>query len=755
MTPLHQRLPTAQPLAWIIALAFCCTSLPCAAQRRADESRSHVILDPPGTAGPNNVLLQYQLLQQLQQMTRQSGPTPLQLDSLLDGLAPEDIADLAKWARENIKPDLTGSDLNNLPIPPKLLEQLDANRLAQQLGQRPPDTKTRQPDSRISGDSTPPPGQTNRLPSQSPNQPSSRSSTTSQPSNPSKLPSTSGLPTGPSQPPRNNRFAPSGQPLGNSGSARPQSNLPSTDQAQQPSRLPQQPLPSQSSNSNPLRGGVPANSTPSSLSGNTANSASGASGNTSSDNTSSDSATLRRRPRQLPGTPIPGTSTTRSQTPPSNSFSSGTESSPADKARKYFQELARDPDAAKQLIEKLTEKNQGPTSRSTDDTARSATSSTSNVPSSTTPPSNNRLPNLGSRGDTSVQDLIRNMSPADLPPLEEIAQLMPKSGGGNGGLSAPLAEKLKSMVDRDLSKQLDSNGITRTLRGLFNEARKAPPPQSSSTGSGAPTDKSLSSSVEKSVLSTLDGLGKSLLGKSDDKAKEQLASKSNSASGNSASSNAGSNRAGNLRSNSASNRSGSPTTASSLGNSVASASEKKEPGFLKSASTALDRWVTRGRNKPDASTRSSSSPINSGTGVSLPSELPGLGWLLWVALFAVAGLATALYLLRKKIPGIKSANMGFPLPASALENIRTHADVIQAFHALAFRSPGQAESWWTHRRAAVELSPPDTTLQSAWERLAKLYEEARYHQDRQELSPEKAMAARQALQTLSQAPSHA
>ncbi|GAB5403784.1 MAG: hypothetical protein Aurels2KO_20150 [Aureliella sp.] len=411
-----------------------------------------------------------------------------------------------------------------------------------------------------------------------------------------------------------------------------------------------------------------------------------------------------------------------------------------------MRELARNPDVAKQLMEKLAkqgangEQLPGNTSPSTDGNnltfPRGASTSTSDGPGGL------------SSGGASVQELIREMSQSGLPPLEEIADLMPKVGNGNRAVSGPLAEQLKSMVDRDLSKKLDSNGITRTIRGLVNEAKKAPPPKSMDSP-GVSSENSLSSNVEKSVLSTLDGLSKSLLGRNDDKAKEKASS---SASSTTPSNNTRTTEGSTARSNKSTvNGLDSNIANATAGNSVASAVEKKEPGFLKSTSKAIDSFFTSGS---DGGTSPASSSSDSRSSSTLSGELPGLGGLFWISLFAIVGLVVLLYLLRKRIPGINSKHLGFPLPASAPDNVRTHADVIQAFHALAFRSPGQAESWWTHRRAAAELSPPDSTLQSAWDRLAKLYEEARYQHDRQELSPEKAQAAQQALQTLAQAPSH-
>ena len=103
-------------------------------------------------------------------------------------------------------------------------------------------------------------------------------------------------------------------------------------------------------------------------------------------------------------------------------------------------------------------------------------------------------------------------------------------------------------------------------------------------------------------------------------------------------------------------------------------------------------------------------------------------WFVWqqrrLATKAAAQISTA-----EKVPG----------------EIRTRADVVQAFHALSDHSEAVPCRWWTHRRAAEAIASAASVSNLSLQQLAAVYEQARYLPEDVALSGEQLQEVREAL----------
>ena len=85
-----------------------------------------------------------------------------------------------------------------------------------------------------------------------------------------------------------------------------------------------------------------------------------------------------------------------------------------------------------------------------------------------------------------------------------------------------------------------------------------------------------------------------------------------------------------------------------------------------------------------------------------------------------------------------------PIPAMP-NDLHDRADVVRAFHTLAARSPAVLNDWWTHERAATALAQATPAAGLAVERLAQLYEQARYLPSEIRLTDQQLESARRAV----------
>ena len=173
-----------------------------------------------------------------------------------------------------------------------------------------------------------------------------------------------------------------------------------------------------------------------------------------------------------------------------------------------------------------------------------------------------------------------------------------------------------------------------------------------------------------------------------------------------------------------------PTTAD------ASKSQKSEAGFFKRASGMFNDWMPNSKKKdPQAADASAAENSQAARG--------GLQGLLAIGLGCGLLVGAVWYLSRwKPQPSV----VNFDGAASLA--IATRADIVQAFHFLVNASGMSVEEWWTHRRAASEISRLKPATERHLELLARLYEIARYSPAEYQLTDEQIQQARRALEQI-------
>ena len=84
-----------------------------------------------------------------------------------------------------------------------------------------------------------------------------------------------------------------------------------------------------------------------------------------------------------------------------------------------------------------------------------------------------------------------------------------------------------------------------------------------------------------------------------------------------------------------------------------------------------------------------------------------------------------------------------PIPRA--DKLHTAHDIVQAFHALCARSSRVTAHWWPHTRAAEAMAGELPHREAAMERLARVYEHARYRPPNEVLPKDELDAARRAI----------
>jgi hypothetical protein len=101
---------------------------------------------------------------------------------------------------------------------------------------------------------------------------------------------------------------------------------------------------------------------------------------------------------------------------------------------------------------------------------------------------------------------------------------------------------------------------------------------------------------------------------------------------------------------------------------------------------------------------------------------------------------------------VTQAKVAMPYGGSDLlvstTSIRTRADVVRAFHQLAFRIAHPIESWWTPHRVASRVDSRSPDVRSALHVAVDVYEQSRYLPDNEELTEEQLVHVREAIHTL-------
>lgn len=336
-----------------------------------------------------------------------------------------------------------------------------------------------------------------------------------------------------------------------------------------------------------------------------------------------------------------------------------------------------------------------------------------------------------------VQEFLKQMQqdPSSLPKLENLLTDLPRA---NGQSNSQLSDQLKSMVPDQLRQKMEGKGFSKTLRGLVSEANRqvrSGKAETSDSTSTAPS--SLLAGVEKSVLKALDGVSQDLIKSTKKDTADQVSSSKQASRGKRA---GGPSLAFNPKSLTSTGSEQSSSRSSGKSSSSDSKSEKPT-GFFSAAAKFVNGLATNGDSETASTPSAGPAAATSILGSDSSSQR---GYLSWVVLPLLGMLLLAwLFFWRKPASQLERRIRAIPVG-----EIRSGADVISAFHAIAGGNARQAELWWTHQRAAVELSATEPESRSAWTTLAELYERARYCSQLAPLSESQLADARQAIQRL-------
>jgi len=132
-----------------------------------------------------------------------------------------------------------------------------------------------------------------------------------------------------------------------------------------------------------------------------------------------------------------------------------------------------------------------------------------------------------------------------------------------------------------------------------------------------------------------------------------------------------------------------------------------------------------------------------------PVDIPSTGlWIPFLVLVSVGLVVYLAYFTSKRVQQKRIASLAegkrFDL-LRAPDTIRTRADVVRAFHQLAFRIASPLESWWTHRSIAREICKTSPAVQSPLNVAVEIYEQARYFPSELKLSNDQLDSVRLAL----------
>lgn len=165
-------------------------------------------------------------------------------------------------------------------------------------------------------------------------------------------------------------------------------------------------------------------------------------------------------------------------------------------------------------------------------------------------------------------------------------------------------------------------------------------------------------------------------------------------------------------------------------------SDDSDSWFSRSTAAADNMFMNLTNGESQTRT-SNSGPSFGSSGGSFP----------FVPVLLIAGVAgLAFWMLRRteqarQLAAARSVDHP-PMPSS----VRTREDVVQAFHAIASRTPQVASSSWTHREAAEALIQAKPANEFDVEVLADVYEHARYQPKEAEFGDEQIVKARRAVE---------
>ncbi len=354
--------------------------------------------------------------------------------------------------------------------------------------------------------------------------------------------------------------------------------------------------------------------------------------------------------------------------------------------------------------------------------------------------SSQQLPSLKEFLGSVAQD------PSQLPSVKELMSQLPREPSVLAGLpksNSALSNSLKGFVTPSMVETLDRHGLKKTLADVIRQSERDVATQSSPTGrsdSRSSSSPSLGASFEKSVLQAIEGVSQDLL---DQKKKMAEASpKKSNQSKNQPAGNSTSGLSNPKPSASALKSTGVTSGGTSIGQNSGSSGGKsdKPTGFFASATRTLNEWATGASSSTSAPSVSSAASKSGSAGVASPSTFPLSLLILLVAIVALV------YGLNQRKSSLSRAKGELP-PV----NLAGEFDVVAAFHFLAKAgSPQRAEEWWTHGRTASTLGESAPAHRSAWFTLASLYERVRYAPDSMHLDANELEVARGAVRILQQ-----
>lgn len=167
---------------------------------------------------------------------------------------------------------------------------------------------------------------------------------------------------------------------------------------------------------------------------------------------------------------------------------------------------------------------------------------------------------------------------------------------------------------------------------------------------------------------------------------------------------------------------------------------QSEPGFWKRASGLFNELM------PSQEKTSSQPTIKSANAKSPEphkSQAGSNSQIILMAIVSSLSMAAAGFWLLGSRKAQRSQGVWTGLAAT---NITTRSELVQAFHRMIGTSGTSFEDWWTHRRAAIEISKVNSSATSDLEFLSELYEIARYGPTDYQFTDEQFQQARRALE---------
>jgi hypothetical protein len=341
------------------------------------------------------------------------------------------------------------------------------------------------------------------------------------------------------------------------------------------------------------------------------------------------------------------------------------------------------------------------------------------------PPGRSRSPENKAAGeDRRRSDVIRGRNPESRRP----ADVAPQNRQASGERKSPM----------DVSEELERNGFGKTLQKIVEQAakegRKRPQPASPGESGPGPVDSSaasdevsnseagsgiLNDNSMRSLIRMLDGLGHDLK----DIAKDARFREANGSA----------------------DRPPNPQKPEKP--KVSRSAEMPKKSRLQEATKAADDFLSSLLKAPTAPAGSSA---QSGSSAWIPPAVPLADGTAKILLAVAVCLLIVLLVYRRGqlFPGTGARTGVRGLTEAGVQGLKTREDLVRIFHQLVlarFRGQG-VNIWWTHKDVTAQVIAAVPAAGPAMEKLAGLYEAARYLPESSVLSSEQIQEARHAIE---------